>query len=97
MIFVFNVLGWMAMAIGGLSSGFTLFSRTGPGPISSAEMYARIAVAMPGFGLMFVGLLLFAIAGVLSRLDKIVANTAATTTATAALIERGAGRQEPRF
>lgn len=97
MIFVFNVLGWMSVVIGALSAGFTLFGRSARGPISSAEMFARIAVAMPGLGLMFVGLLLFAIAGVLSRLDKIVANTAATTSATAALMERGAGRQEPRF
>ncbi|MGB3338286.1 MAG: hypothetical protein WBA73_14020 [Devosia sp.] len=94
---VFNALGWLAVLIGGAWSGLILFAPRAGAALTGMDVLARLVVAWPGLGLVFSGLFLLAIGGVLSRLDKIVRNTAGTAAATEALMDRGAVRQEPRF
>lgn len=72
MVWVFNFIGMILIVIGGLITfgAFAVSGQAGP------AILARIAVAAPGLGIAFSGLLCMAIAGVLSRLDRIVNNTA---------------------
>lgn len=73
MIYTFNLIGSVLM-IAGL--GIAIFTMGSGGPATLDQLGARLAVAVPFFGAAFFGLLCLAVAGVLSRLDRIIHNTA---------------------
>ena len=95
MALVFYLLGWLCIVSGGFYTWTLLANGAAPAGEagSAAANVLLVSLAQPGLTVMMGGLILLAIGGVLTRLDKIVANTALA--ARPPLAKRSATEWEP--